>query len=369
MAAPLSFDCKVIAAPMVRVSHLGFRMHCASYGADAVFTEEIIAHKLAKCIRVVNEAKGIVEYVSLEPHGKPSKRILKRTVVFSTLVKGEGAPLILQLGAPAPEVALKAAQLVEKDVAGIDLNMGCPKKFSAQCGMGAALMAKPDVACAILTTLVQGVKVPVSVKTRLMDTDEAAVTLIRRLASTGVHAITIHARTRDQRPAVPALYDRFEKVIAMLREGPNPVTVPILLNGDVGDRVGAMELMRRTKCSGVMIARAAMYNPSIFRTDDLPMREALEAVKDNVRWHIRYDSCFTNVKYHAQRTLQEYGLEAIYKDVTATLTMEELCTALGIDDEERDALIGAWNDPTTYVEAPPDYDYPIQHNHDCIERD
>lgn len=88
----------------------------------------------------------------------------------------------------------------EKDVAGIDINMGCPKEFSIKGGMGVALLAQPDKACHILKTLVTNVTIPVSCKIRILDTAEATLRLVEKLVSTGIKAIAIHGRTRDERP-------------------------------------------------------------------------------------------------------------------------------------------------------------------------
>ena len=149
-------DNKVILAPMVRVGTLAFRQLAINYGAQVVYTEEIIDRKLLKMERRVDTAKGLVEYVLTEQRGKG----VKETVVFSTLLhrptNREGVPVILQLGTGDPDHALAAARHVEADVDGIDVNMGCPKKFSVQGGMGSALLREPERIRRILTALVEG---------------------------------------------------------------------------------------------------------------------------------------------------------------------------------------------------------------------
>lgn len=87
------------------------------------------------------------------------------TVVFRTCPR-EKEKVVLQLGTASPERALKVAQMVENDVAAIDINMGCPKEFSIKGGMGAALLSDPDRAKSILNTLIQNVKIPVTCKIR-----------------------------------------------------------------------------------------------------------------------------------------------------------------------------------------------------------
>ncbi|KAJ8884262.1 hypothetical protein PR048_016119 [Dryococelus australis] len=88
----------------------------------------------------------------------------------------------------------------EQDVSGIDVNMGCPKEFSVKGGMGAALLTQVEKAQEILKTLVQGIKVPVTCKIRILPDLVETIQLCQSLAATGIAAITIHGRTRDERP-------------------------------------------------------------------------------------------------------------------------------------------------------------------------
>lgn len=88
----------------------------------------------------------------------------------------------------------------ENDVAAIDINMGCPKEFSIKGGMGVALMGQPEKACNILKTLASNLSIPVSCKIRILKTAEATLDLVEKLISTGIKAIAIHGRTKDERP-------------------------------------------------------------------------------------------------------------------------------------------------------------------------
>lgn len=356
------YEGKVIAGPMVRISHLGFRLLCAHHGADILFTEEIIGYKLARTKREVNPVKGVIEYVHFEHHGKPIHRKVKRSVVFSTRIGGEGKPVVLQIGAPNPEVAARALQAVDKtDVQGFDLNMGCPKAFSVKQGMGAVLMSTPDLACSILEAMVANAGgLPVSVKTRLMDTDDDAVELLRRLGSTGVHAISLHARTRDQRSSLPALYHRFQIVRERLGKDFKP---SLVLNGDVSGRAEALDLMVRTGCQGVMICRACMNNPSVFNADVSQRHgDVLVALSECLRWHLRYGSSLSSVKYHLTRAIQDChsnpALNEVYASLQAATTMERICLAMGFTKKEWAALLQEWDDPLQIVDAPEGFKYP-----------
>lgn len=91
----------------------------------------------------------------------------------------------------------------ENDIAGIDINMGCPKEFSLKGGMGAALLMNPEKAKEILTTLVQNVKIPVTCKIRVFENVDDTIWLVKQLASTGIAAIAVHGRTKQERPQHP----------------------------------------------------------------------------------------------------------------------------------------------------------------------
>lgn len=98
------------------------------------------------------------------------------TVIFRTCSR-EKNRVVLQLGTCDPTRALKIAQLVEEDVAAIDINMGCPKKFSLDGGMGAALLNNVEKAKTILKTLVEGISIPVTCKIRVFDDVQKTIEL------------------------------------------------------------------------------------------------------------------------------------------------------------------------------------------------
>ena len=85
-------------------------------------------------------------------------------------------------------------------MAGIDINMGCPKEFSLKGGMGAALMQHPETAKSILRTLVEHIQIPITCKIRIYADKDETLSLVRELVSTGISAIAIHGRTREERP-------------------------------------------------------------------------------------------------------------------------------------------------------------------------
>lgn len=170
---------KICLAPMVKIGTLPTRLLALRYGADLVYTEEIIDFKFLASYRFEN-GLWLIFNEKLNIH-----LIFRSFYLFETEVLGtvdfidkhngaltfrtcplEKGKVVLQLGTANAERALKVAKMVENDVAAIDINMGCPKDFSLKGGMGAALLTNPERAKSILNTLVQNVKIPVTCKIR-----------------------------------------------------------------------------------------------------------------------------------------------------------------------------------------------------------
>ncbi|CAF0953117.1 unnamed protein product, partial [Didymodactylos carnosus] len=178
----------LICGPMVRVSSLPFRLLALEYGADIVFSEELIDFRLSNCVRVENDFLGTVDFMI-----PGEERPLFQT---HSIEKGK---VIVQIGTADAQRALTAAKIVENDVAGIDINMGCPKKFSVHGGMGAALLHEPDKIKEILETLAKNLKIPVTCKIRCLPSLEDTLKLVRIIENTGAHALIVHGRTKDER--------------------------------------------------------------------------------------------------------------------------------------------------------------------------
>ncbi|CAH8540412.1 unnamed protein product [Schistosoma turkestanicum] len=147
---------KTFLAPMVRVSTHPMRLLCLEYGADYVISEELIDQRIIRSSRIVNAELNTIDFVL--PDG---------SVTFRTSAE-EKNRVIVQLGTPEPGTALQAAKMLENDVMGIDVNMGCPKAYSVKGGMGAALLTKPEIVKEILTTLTTNLRIPVTCKIRIL---------------------------------------------------------------------------------------------------------------------------------------------------------------------------------------------------------
>ncbi|CAH9066838.1 unnamed protein product [Cuscuta europaea] len=206
---------KMVLAPMVRVGTLPFRLLAAEYGADITYGEEIIDHKLLKCERRVNDLLGTVDFVE---KGTGS-------VVFRTCSE-EKNRVVFQMGTSDAVRALSAAQMVSKDVAAVDINMGCPKSFSISGGMGAALLTKPELIHDILTTLRRNLDTPVTCKIRLLKCSQDTVQLARQIEKTGISALAVHGRKVPDRPRDLAKWSEISDIVSAL-------SIPVIANGDV----------------------------------------------------------------------------------------------------------------------------------------
>ena len=127
---------------------------------------------------------------------------------------------------------MQAAKMVQQDVSGSDLNCGCPKPFSTHAGMGAALLTNPDLLCSILTALREAMpsEITVSVKIRLLPSQEDTLKLVERIVNTGISALTVHCRTRNMRMKEKAVIQRLREIVEFVEKMGKGIAV--IENGD-----------------------------------------------------------------------------------------------------------------------------------------
>jgi tRNA-dihydrouridine synthase 2 len=313
----LDYSNKTILAPMVRVGTLPFRLMCLRYGADIVYGEELVTYAMRGVTRVENEVLNTVDFL------KPDGSVIYRTC-------DEDVPNVFQLGASNAVDALAAASIVARDVVGIDLNMGCPKKFSTSGGMGSALLEQPETVRDILGTLVRNLPNNITCKVRLKSTTEDTIQLLKICESTGVKAMAIHARTKEESPSdkFPCHWDRVKQVIEQ-----GNFSVPIIANGDVFTHEAIHEAREQTGASSIMIARGASRNPSIFQ--NLTQPENLDLVREYVKTSIDFHNFFSNTKYTATYMIHDkrwMSNSVQGKKVIQSKSYEDMCTGLNILD-------------------------------------
>ncbi|CAH8609549.1 unnamed protein product [Schistosoma curassoni] len=297
---------------MVRVSTHPMRLLCLEYGADYVISEELIDQRIIRSSRIVNAELNTIDFVL--PDG---------SVTFRTSAE-EKNRVIVQLGTPEPGTALQAAKMLENDVMGIDVNMGCPKAYSMKGGMGAALLTKPEIVKDILTTLTTNLRIPVTCKMRILPELEKTIALAKLIESTGVAAITVHGRTINER----SMHRNRNEVIQAIADS---VGIPVLANGGSRDIIRNHEdieyFRQLTSATGVVIARAAMWNPAIFKSlqADEPLPKLEEIICRYLTLSVRYDHHIAGAKYCVLRMLHDFGGTPIYEDVLASNELRDLC--------------------------------------------
>lgn len=229
-------DRPVFLAPMEDVTDPAFRMLCKEFGADMVYTEFISSDAL---IREVNSTVRKLEICDAE------------------------RPVAIQIYGKETDAMVGAAKMAETagpDI--LDLNFGCPVKKVAGKGGGAGMLQNIPKMLEITRAVVNAVRIPVTVKTRLGWNDESRiiVELAEQLQDCGIKALTIHGRTRAQMYTGQADWTLIGKV----KNNPR-MTIPIIGNGDITTPERARECFDRYGVDAIMIGRASFGHPWIFR--------------------------------------------------------------------------------------------------------
>ncbi|MDD4235555.1 MAG: tRNA dihydrouridine synthase DusB [Bacteroidales bacterium] len=226
----------IFLAPMEDVTDPSFRFMCKKFGADIVYTEFI-------------SSDGLI---------RNGKKSLQKLEIFEY-----ERPIGIQIYGHIPEAMLEAALLVEKAQPDfIDINFGCPVKKIANRGAGSGMMKNVPLMIEISKKIVDAVSLPVTVKTRLGWDNESKniIDIALKLQDTGIKAITVHGRTRMQMYKGNADWE----LIGALKNHPD-FEIPVIGNGDVTDAATAAENFKNYGVDGIMIGRASIGKPWIFK--------------------------------------------------------------------------------------------------------
>ncbi len=224
----------VLLAPMEDVTDIAFRLVCKNLGADIMYTEFVNADGLA---RDSKRTKQKMEFLEEErPFG-------------IQLYGGDESSM---------DTAARMAESLRPDL--IDINCGCWVRKIVGRGAGSGLLRNLPQMRLLISTVVEAVSLPVTVKTRL-GWDEKTIQIIevaKMVEDTGAKALTIHCRTRAQG-------HKGEPDYSLIPAVKQAVSIPVIVNGGIDSPERAKAVFDTTGCDGVMVARAAIENPWIFR--------------------------------------------------------------------------------------------------------
>ena len=249
----LEFENNICLAPMAGFCNSAFRRIAREMGAGLVFAE-------------------MVSDKALFYGDKKTLEMLKMTE--------EERPIAQQIFGSDKDsfviAAKKVMEIMKPDI--IDINMGCPvPKVAVKSQAGSALLKNPEKIEEIVKAVVEAVEVPVTVKIRSgWDQNSInAVEVSKVIEKAGASAITVHPRTRSQGYSGKADWSIIKKV-------KESVNIPVIGNGDIKSAIDAKRMIEETNCDAVMIGRAALSNPFIFKEIDYYFKnnELLPEVKD-----------------------------------------------------------------------------------------
>lgn len=226
----------VMLAPMEDVTDESFRLICKEFGADMTYTEFVSADALIRNIAATTR---------------------------KLTINSAERPTAIQIYGREVEPMVEAARIVEAanpDI--IDINFGCPVKKVAGKGAGAGMLRDIPKMLQITRAVVDAVKLPVTVKTRLGwdHNSKIIVELAEQLQDCGIQALTVHGRTRSQMYTGDADWE----MIAKVKDNPR-LTIPVIGNGDITTPQRLREAFDLYGVDGVMVGRASIGAPWVFR--------------------------------------------------------------------------------------------------------
>jgi nifR3 family TIM-barrel protein len=230
----LTLSNPVFLAPMAGITNLNYRTLAREFGCALAFTEMVSSNG------VVRKMSKTLNYLDSSPLDRP---------------------LGVQIFGSDPDTMAEAVRIVsEKGCDLIDINMGCPVKKVIKTGAGAALLCHPEKVQAILSAVRKATDLPLTVKIRsgLRHGQICAPEIARIAEEEGVDVLIVHPRTADQGFGGHSDWEVIQEVKRRLK-------IPVIGNGDIRSPEDALRMMKETRCDGVMVGRASLGNPWIFR--------------------------------------------------------------------------------------------------------
>ncbi|NJL84626.1 MAG: tRNA dihydrouridine synthase DusB [Chloroflexaceae bacterium] len=235
LASPLkigsvSLNSRVLQSPLSGVTDLVFRRLVRRYAPQSMTYTEMVS------AREIHHLQKIPKIMEIDPQEQP---------------------ISIQLFDCRPDFMAEAARkAIAQGALTIDINMGCPVNKITRKGGGSSLLRQPELAAALVRTVVEAVDVPVTVKTRLGWSDEEIniIEFAQRLQDAGAQLLTLHGRTRAQGYHGPARWDWIGRVKEVL-------SIPVIANGDIVSVASAVRCLVETGADGVMCSRGTLGYP------------------------------------------------------------------------------------------------------------
>ncbi len=271
----------ILLAPMAGITNLPFRMICEQYNPGLVCTEMV-------------SSKGLFY------HDEKTKQLLN--------MENEKRPIAVQIFGNDLEAMKYSAKEVSKIADIIDINMGCPAPKIVKNGDGSKLLLDLDLASKIIETVVKEATVPVTVKIRKGwdNSHIVAVELAKIAEEKGASAITIHGRTREEFYTGTADWD-------IIKEVKKEVSIPVIGNGDIKKPEDALAMFEQTKVDGIMVGRASIGNPWIFRQiqEYLQGKNITEITKEE-----KLQTIMEHIELQVQMLGENTGIKEMRKHMT-----------------------------------------------------
>lgn len=231
--ASLQLKNSLLLAPMLGINCTSFRLMCHNYGAAMVYSSMI-------------HSMGLVR-------GEKNRDVMLDFIQ-------EERPLAVQLIGRDTEMMIKSLEFIEEYADVIDLNFGCPDKEILGQKMGAYFSKHPEQMSKIINAVVSATDKPVTAKIRIGWDSHSLnhVQAAKIVEDAGAAAIAVHGRTKDQGYTGKANWTAIKQV-------KEKVNIPVIGNGDVWSAEDAKQMLEKTGCDFVMLARGAIGNPYLFR--------------------------------------------------------------------------------------------------------